>query len=74
MNTVALPEIAVLPSIGPGAWRMGASARHRTAEAAAVRFATEIAYRVIDSAEMYGGSGAEEVAVSQSPERCARTR
>lgn len=37
MNTVALPEIAMLPSIGPGAWRMDASANHRTAKRAAVR-------------------------------------
>ena len=40
MNSVALLESAMLPSIGPGTWRMGASARHRTAEAAAVRLAT----------------------------------
>ena len=40
MNTVALPEITMLPSIGPGAWHMDASANHRTAEAAAVRLAT----------------------------------
>ena len=40
MNSVALLESAMLPSIGPGTWRMGASARHRNAEAAAVRLAT----------------------------------
>ncbi len=61
MNTVALADGAMLPSIGLGTWRMGESSRHRAAEVAAVRLAIEIGYRVIDTAEMYGEGGAEEV-------------
>jgi len=61
MNTVALPDGAKLPSIGLGTWKMGESAGTRAAEVAAVRLAIEIGYRVIDTAEMYGEGGAEEV-------------
>lgn len=49
------------PALGLGTWRMGESARARPAEVAAVRRALELGYRVIDSAEMYGEGGAEEV-------------
>jgi len=61
MNTVALPDGATLSSIGLGTWKMGESARTRAAEVAAVRLAIEIGYRAIDTAEMYGEGGAEEV-------------
>ena len=61
MNTVALPDGTTLPSLGLGTWKMGESARSRAAEVAAVRLAIEIGYRVIDTAEMYGEGGAEEV-------------
>jgi len=61
MNTVALPDGSTLPSIGLGTWKMGESARTRAAEIDAVRLAIEIGYRVIDSAEMYGEGGAEQV-------------
>jgi diketogulonate reductase-like aldo/keto reductase len=49
------------PALGLGTWRMGESARTRAAEVAAVRLALELGYRVVDSAEMYGEGGAEEV-------------
>jgi diketogulonate reductase-like aldo/keto reductase len=49
------------PALGLGTWRMGENARTRRAEIAAVRLAIEIGYRLIDSAEMYGDGGAEEV-------------
>jgi diketogulonate reductase-like aldo/keto reductase len=49
------------PSLGLGTWRMGESARSRRAEIAAVRSAIAMGYRLIDSAEMYGDGGAEEV-------------
>ena len=48
-------------ALGLGTWRMGESARERRSEVAAVRLALEIGYRVIDTAEMYGEGGAEEV-------------
>ena len=51
----------VWPALGLGTWRMGEAAASRRAEVAAVRAAIEMGYRVIDSAEMYGEGGAEEV-------------
>ena len=50
-----------LPKLGLGTWRMGESRARKAAEVAAVRRAVEIGYRMIDSAEMYGDGGAEEV-------------
>ena len=61
MKTVALPGGETVPALGLGTWRMGESARSRRAEVDAVRFALEIGYRLIDTAEMYGDGGAEEV-------------
>ena len=61
MNTVTLPDSTPLPALGLGTWHLGEHARSRAAEVAAVRLAIEIGYRVIDTAEMYGEGGAEEV-------------
>lgn len=51
----------VVPALGLGTWRFGESARTRAAEVAAVRSALELGYRLIDTAEMYGDGGAEQV-------------
>jgi len=61
MKTVVLPGGETVPALGLGTWRMGESARDRRSEVDAVRFALEIGYRLIDTAEMYGDGGAEEV-------------
>jgi diketogulonate reductase-like aldo/keto reductase len=61
MNTVKLPDGTSLPALGLGTWHMGESAASRPHEVAAVRLALELGYRVIDTAEMYGEGGAEEV-------------
>lgn len=62
MNTVRLPgRIANVPALGLGTWRLGESTSARSAEIAAVRRALELGYRLIDTAEMYGEGGAEEV-------------
>ncbi|WP_341892145.1 aldo/keto reductase [Variovorax sp. YR752] len=61
MQQVRFADGSTWPSLGLGTWRMGESARSRAAEVAAVRLALEIGYRVIDTAEMYGEGGAEEV-------------
>jgi diketogulonate reductase-like aldo/keto reductase len=47
--------------LGLGTWRLGEAARSRAAEIAAVRSALEMGFRLIDSAEMYGDGGSEEV-------------
>jgi len=61
MKTVALAGGEQVPALGLGTWRMGESRRERAAEVAAVRLALELGYRLIDTAEMYGEGGAEEV-------------
>jgi len=61
MKTLSLPDGSTLPTLGLGTWRMGESRSARAAEVAAVRNAIELGYRLIDSAEMYGEGGAEEV-------------
>lgn len=58
---VTLPGGMQWPSLGLGTWRMGESSGRRSAEVAAVRSALEMGYRLIDTAEMYGDGGAEEV-------------
>jgi len=61
MHTVTFPDGHVRPALGLGTWRTGEVARERANEVAAVRLALEMGYRVIDTAEMYGEGGAEEV-------------
>lgn len=61
MQHVRFPDGHTCPALGLGTWRMGESARERPREVAALRLALEIGYRVIDTAEMYGEGGAEEV-------------
>lgn len=62
MQHVNLPGgDAAWPALGLGTWRMGEQARSRRAEIAAVRQALEMGYRLVDTAEMYGDGGAEEV-------------
>lgn len=61
MKNLALADGATLPKLGLGTWRLGESAARRAAEVAAVRRALELGYRLIDTAEMYGEGGAEEI-------------
>jgi len=50
-----------MPVFGIGTWRMGESGRRRAQELDAVRHALELGYPMIDTAEMYGDGGAEEI-------------
>jgi len=61
MRLVRLASGENVPALGLGTWRMGEAKRTRAAEVAAVQTAIEIGYRLIDTAEMYGDGGAEEV-------------
>ena len=57
-----MPDGTWVPALGLGTWRMGENRGvPRAAEVAAVRTALDIGYRLIDTAEMYGDGGAEEV-------------
>jgi diketogulonate reductase-like aldo/keto reductase len=56
-----MPSGAEMPVFGIGTWRMGESARRQPQELEAVRYAIELGYPMIDTAEMYGDGGAEEI-------------
>ena len=61
MQNLDLPGGGAMPQLGLGTWRMGESTQRRATEVAAVRSAIGMGYRLIDTAEMYGEGGAEEV-------------
>ncbi|MDR6537075.1 aldo/keto reductase [Variovorax soli] len=72
MRTLELSANGAIPVLGLGTWRMGEAPASRKAEVAAVRAAIAMGYRLIDTAEMYGEGGAEEV-VGQSIAEALRT-
>src|SRR5947207_14284026 len=61
MRTVALPDGKRVPLLGQGTWRMGESKSARATEVAALRLGIELGMTLIDTAEMYGDGGAEEI-------------
>jgi diketogulonate reductase-like aldo/keto reductase len=61
MRSLQLPTGGKIPVLGLGTWHLGEDPGRRRAEVAAVRSAIEMGYRLIDTAEMYGEGGAEEV-------------
>lgn len=61
MRTLQLPSGQSIPVLGMGTWRMGERARDRPDEVAALRHGLELGFSLIDTAEMYGEGGAEEV-------------
>jgi diketogulonate reductase-like aldo/keto reductase len=61
MKTVTLPDGERVPALGQGTWRMGENTRGREDEVAALRLGIELGMTLIDTAEMYGEGGAEEV-------------
>lgn len=61
MRTVRLPSGSEMPVLGLGTWRMGESSRAQAAEVAALRHGIELGLTLIDTAEMYGEGGAEQV-------------
>jgi diketogulonate reductase-like aldo/keto reductase len=50
-----------VPALGQGTWHMGENRRHAADEAAALRLGIDLGMTLIDTAEMYGSGGAEEV-------------
>ena len=61
MRSCKLPSGSEMPVFGIGTWRMGESPRRRDQELDAVRYALDVGYPMIDTAEMYGDGGAEEI-------------
>ena len=61
MRSVALPCGEQVPAFGLGTWHMGESPSLRAAEVDALRCGLDLGVKLIDTAEMYGEGGAEEV-------------
>lgn len=61
MRTVTLPSGEQVPALGQGTWFMGEAPRRQAEEVAALREGIELGMSLIDTAEMYGDGGAEEV-------------
>src|ERR1700756_3355644 len=50
-----------VPALGQGTWHMGEDRRRAADEAASLRLGIELGMTLIDTAEMYGRGGAEEM-------------
>jgi diketogulonate reductase-like aldo/keto reductase len=61
LPTVSLPGGERVPALGQGTWHMGEDRRRAAEEAAAVRLGIELGMTLIDTAEMYGSGGSEEM-------------
>jgi diketogulonate reductase-like aldo/keto reductase len=61
MRRVHLSTGEAIPQLGLGTWHMGERGSARSAEAKAVRAGIDRGLTLIDTAEMYGEGGAEEV-------------
>ena len=61
MRTVVLSDGKRVPVLGQGTWRMGESKSARAREVATLRLGIELGMSLIDTAEMYGDGGAEEI-------------
>ena len=61
VRTTLLPSGRSMPVLGQGTWRMGEDPARRKPEVAALRLGLDLGMNHIDTAEMYGEGGAEEV-------------
>lgn len=69
VRTTPLPGGRPMPILGQGTWRMGEELSSRKAEVAALRFGLDLGMNLIDTAEMYGEGGAEEVVAEAIADR-----
>ncbi len=60
-RSVALPDGTQVPALGQGTWHMGERGGAARDEVAALRLGIDLGMTLIDTAEMYGGGGAEAV-------------
>jgi diketogulonate reductase-like aldo/keto reductase len=59
--TVKLASGESVPALGQGTWGMGEDAREHANEVAALQLGLDLGMKLIDTAEMYGDGGAEQV-------------
>lgn len=69
MRTLQLPSGQAIPILGIGTWQMGENRRDRQLEIEALRYGLDLGLSLIDTAEMYGEGGAEEVIASAIADR-----
>src|SRR6266705_5551761 len=61
MKTVQLSDGERVPALGQGTWGMGEKSKSHADEVEALRLGMDLGMSLIDTAEMYGEGGAEEV-------------
>jgi len=61
LRYVTLHDGERVPALGQGTWHMGEDRRRAADEAASLRLGIEFGMTLIDTAEMYGSGGAEEM-------------
>lgn len=61
IRTIRLPGGDAVPVLGQGTWGMGEKPARRADEVAALRLGLDLGMSLIDTAEMYGDGGAEEI-------------
>jgi Aldo/keto reductases, related to diketogulonate reductase len=61
IRPLSLPSGTPVPVLGQGTWGMGEDSASRQAEIAALRLGLDLGMTLIDTAEMYGQGGSEEL-------------
>ncbi|MES2165164.1 MAG: aldo/keto reductase [Pseudomonadota bacterium] len=61
MKTVSFPSGSTVPVLGQGTWNMGEESARKHDEIRALQLGLDLGMTLIDTAEMYGEGGAEEV-------------
>ena len=69
MRHVTLRSGEIIPQLGLGTWHMGERGADRAAEAKAIAAGIDLGITLIDTAEMYGEGGAEEVVAAATAGR-----
>lgn len=59
--TTSLPSSEAIPVLGQGTWMMGEDRRRAADEVAALKLGMDLGLTLIDTAEMYGDGGSEEI-------------
>jgi diketogulonate reductase-like aldo/keto reductase len=61
MRTISLPDGGAMPVLGLGTWMMGERKSAAAGELAALKLGLDLGMNLVDTAEMYGNGGAEEI-------------
>ena len=69
MKTLPLPSGREIPILGQGTWRMGEKTRRKQAEIDALKLGIDLGLTLIDTAEMYGEGGAEQIVAEAIAQR-----